>query len=109
MRQLMSDLSGRSSGFASVYLAHDETAHTVSRHISGTMLRDDARFIGRRIEKFAEENCSAGAMPLAEWNGLTDWLVVGMNWHVQCLLNLGQVKEQLPMPVEPGFAFPVPL
>jgi hypothetical protein len=25
------------SGFASVYLAHDETAHTVSLHISGTM------------------------------------------------------------------------
>jgi hypothetical protein len=30
----------------------------------------------RRIKKFAEENCRAGAFRLAEWNGLTDWLVV---------------------------------
>jgi hypothetical protein len=97
------------SGFASVYLAHDETAHTVSLHISGTMLRDDARFIGRRIEKFAEENCSAGAILLAEWNGLTDWLVVGMNWHVQCLLKLGAVQEQFARLVERDFDFLVRL
>lgn len=93
------------SGFASVYLAHDETAHTVSLHISGTMLRDDARLIGRRIEKFAKENCTAGAILLAEWNGLTDWLVVGINWHVQ----LGAVQEQFARLVERDFDFLVRL
>jgi hypothetical protein len=97
------------NGFARVYLAHDEIAHTVSLHVSGTMLRDDARLIERRIEKFAEENCTAGAILLAEWNGLTDWLVVGMNWHVQCLLKLGAVQEQFARLVERDFDFLVRL
>lgn len=97
------------NGFARVYLAHDGIAHTVSLHVSGTMLRDDARLIERRIEKFAEENCTAGAILLAEWNGLTDWLVVGMNWHVQCLLKLGAVQEQFARLVERDFDFLVRL
>lgn len=81
-------------GIATVYLAHDQTAHAVSLHISGTMLRDDARIIEKRIEKFAEENGTAGAILLGEWNGLSDWLMVGLNWHVQCLLKLEAVQEQ---------------
>jgi hypothetical protein len=81
-------------GIATVYLAHDQTAHAVSLHISGTMLRDDARIIEKRIEKFAEENGTAGAILLTEWNGLSDWFMVGLNWHVQCLLKLDAVQEQ---------------
>lgn len=82
------------TGFSTVYLAHDQTAHTVSLHISGTMLREDARLIEQRIEKFAEENGTAGAILLSEWNGMTDWLMVGLNWHVLCLIRLGAVQEQ---------------
>ncbi|WP_343675917.1 hypothetical protein [Paraburkholderia heleia] len=81
-------------GFATVHLAHDQTAHAVSLKISGTMLRDDARIIEKRIEKFAEENGTAGAILLTEWNGLSEWLMVGLNWHVQCLLKLDAVQEQ---------------
>jgi hypothetical protein len=81
-------------GIATVYLAHDQTAHAVSLHISGTMLRDDARSIEKRIEKFAEESCTAGAILLSEWNGLSDWLIVGLNWHVQCLIKLEAVQER---------------
>jgi hypothetical protein len=97
------------NGFARVYLAHDEIAHTVSLHVSGTMLRDDARLIERRIEKFAEENSTAGTILLSEWNGLTTWLVVGMNWHVQCLIKLGAVQEQFARLVERDFDFLVRL
>ena len=97
------------NGFARVYLAHDEIAHTVSLHVSGTMLRDDARLIERRIEKFAEENSTAGTILLSEWNGLTTWLVVGMNWHVQCLIKLGAVQEQFAKLVERDFDFLVRL
>ena len=97
------------NGFAKVYLAHDEIAHTVSLHVSGTMLRDDARLIERRIEKFAEENSTAGTILLSEWNGLTTWLVVGMNWHVQCLVKLGAVQEQFARLVERDFDFLVRL
>lgn len=82
------------SGFATVYLAHDRTAHTVSLHISGTMLREDARLIEQRIEKFAEEHGTAGAILLVAWNGMTDWLMVGPNWHMQCLVRLDAVQEQ---------------
>ncbi|KLU24904.1 hypothetical protein EOS_17545 [Caballeronia mineralivorans PML1(12)] len=97
------------NGFAGVYLAHDQIAHTVSLHVSGTMLRDDARLIERRIEKFAEENSTAGTILLSEWNGLTTWLVVGMNWHVQCLIKLGAVQEQFARLVERDFDFLVRL
>ncbi|MGF6752913.1 hypothetical protein [Paraburkholderia sp. GAS42] len=97
------------NGFAKVYLAHDEIAHTVSLHISGTMLRDDARLIEQRIEKFAEENGTAGTILLSEWNGLTGWLVVGMNWHVQCLVKLGAVQERFARLVERDFDFLVRL
>ena len=96
-------------GIAKVYLAHDQTAHAVSLHISGTMLRDDARIIGKRIEKFAEENGTAGAILLSEWNGLSDWLMVGLNWHVQCLLKLDAVQEQFARLVERDFDFLVRL
>ena len=97
------------NGFARAYLAHDEIAHTVSLHVSGTMLRDDARLIERRIEKFAEENSTAGTILLSEWNGLTSWLVVGMNWHVQCLVKLGAVQEQFAKLAERDFDFLVRL
>ncbi|CAG4920891.1 hypothetical protein [Paraburkholderia gardini] len=96
-------------GIATVYLAHDQTAHAVSLRISGTMLRDDARIIERRIEKFAEENGTAGAILLSEWNGLSDWLMVGLNWHVQCLLKLDAVQEQFARLVERDFDFLVRL
>ena len=82
------------SGIATVYLAHDQTAHALSLHICGMILRDDARIIEKRIEKFAEENGTAGAILLSEWNGLSDWLMVGLNWHVQCLIKLEAVQEQ---------------
>ncbi len=81
-------------GVAAVHLAHDEVAHAVSLRISGTMLRDDVRIIEHRIEKFAEEYASTAAILLSEWNGLTSWLVVGMNWQAQCLIKLGAVQEQ---------------
>jgi hypothetical protein len=81
-------------GFATVYLAHDNVAHSVAIRISGTISPDDARMVEKRIEKFAEEYCSAGAILLSEWNGLSTWLVVGMNWQVQCLLKLAAVEEQ---------------
>jgi hypothetical protein len=81
-------------GIATVYLAHDDVAHSVSIRISGTMPPDDMRIVEKRIEKFAEEYCSAGAILLSEWNGLSRWLVVGMNWQVQCLLKFAAVEEQ---------------
>jgi hypothetical protein len=31
---------------------------------------------------------------LSEWNGLSTWLVVGMNGQVQCLLKFAAVEEQ---------------
>jgi len=81
-------------GIATVYLAHDAVAHSVAIRISGVMSPDDARIVEKRIEKFAEEYCSAGAILLSEWNGLSRWLVVGMNWQVQCLLKFAAVEEQ---------------
>ena len=96
-------------GIATVYLAHDQTANAVSLHISGTMLRDDARIIEKRIEKFAEENGTTGAILLSEWNGLSDWLMVGLNWHVQCLLKLNAVQEQFARLVERDLDFLVRL
>jgi hypothetical protein len=81
-------------GMATVYLAHDDVAHSIAIRISGTMSPDDARIVEKRIEKFAEEYCSAGAILLSEWNGLSRWLVVGMNWQVQCLLKFAAVEEQ---------------
>jgi len=81
-------------GFATVYLAHDEVAHSVAIRISGVMSPDDTRIVEKRIEKFAEEYCSAAAILLSEWNGLSTWLVVGMNWQVQCLLKFAAVEEQ---------------
>jgi hypothetical protein len=81
-------------GIATVHLTHDQVAHAVSLRISGTMLRDDVRIIERRIERFAEEYASTAAILLSEWNGLTSWLVVGMNWQAQCLIKLGAVQEQ---------------
>jgi hypothetical protein len=96
-------------GIATVYVALDQTAHAVSLHISGTMLRDDARIVEKRIEKFAEENGTAGAILLSEWNGLSDWLIVGLNWHVQCLLKLDAVQEQFARLAERDFDFLVRL
>ncbi|MDN7176677.1 hypothetical protein M0D69_01290 [Caballeronia sp. SEWSISQ10-4 2] len=81
-------------GIATVYLAHDAVAHSVAMRISGIMSPDDMRIVEKRIEKFAEEYCSAGAILLSEWNGLSRWLVVGMNWQVQCLLKFAAVEEQ---------------
>ncbi|AOJ87575.1 hypothetical protein WS87_13290 [Burkholderia sp. MSMB0856] len=82
-------------GIATVYLKHDEVAHTVSLRINGTLMRDDVRYIEQRVERFAEENARAAAILLSEWNCETSELVVGMNWDAQCLLRLGAVQEQL--------------
>jgi hypothetical protein len=87
-------MSRHLGGFATVYLAHDEIAHSVAIRISGVMSPDDTRIVEKRIEKFAEEYCSAAAILLSEWNGLSTWLVVGMNWQVQCLLKFAAVEEQ---------------
>jgi hypothetical protein len=92
-------------GIATVYLRHDEVAHAVSLRISGTLMRDDVRYIERRIEQFAEENARAGAILLSEWNGVTSEIVVGMNWDAQCLVRLGAVQEQLARLSERHFDF----
>lgn len=96
-------------GIAAVYIAHDDVAHSVNIRISGHISSDDTRIVEKRIEKFAEEYCSAGAILLSEWNGLTRWLVVGMNWHVQCLVKLGAVQEQFARLIERDFDFLVRL
>jgi hypothetical protein len=83
------------SGIAIVHLKHDKVAHAVSLCITGTVMRDDARYIEQRVERFAEENARAGAILLCEWNGVTSEIVVGMNWDAQCLMRLGAVQEQI--------------
>src|SRR5260370_40544078 len=80
-------------GIAAVYLAHDAVAHSVAIRISGVMSPDDMRIVEKRIEKFDEEYCSAGAILLSEWNGLSTWLVFGMNWQGQCLLKVEVVTK----------------
>ena len=92
-------------GTATVYLKHDKVAHAVSLRISGTLMRDDVRYIEQRVERFAEENARAGAILLSEWNGVSSELVVGMNWDAQCLLRLGMVQEQLATLSERHFDF----
>lgn len=92
-------------GIATVYLRHDDVAHAVSLRISGTLMRDDVRYIERRIEQFAEENARVGAILLSEWNGVTSEIVVGMNWDAQCLVKLGAVQEQLARLSERHFDF----
>lgn len=42
-------------GIATVYAKHDKIAHTVALRISGTLVRDDVRYIEQRVERFAEE------------------------------------------------------
>jgi len=96
-------------GIAEVYLSHDKVSHTVSLRIAGTIARDDVRVIEKRIERFAEEHGTTGTILLSEWNGLTDWLMVGLNWHVQCLIRLGAVQEQLAKLTEPDVDFLVRL
>ncbi|NTY36619.1 hypothetical protein [Burkholderia diffusa] len=88
-------LSRHLGGIATVYLHHDTVAHAVSLRISGTLLRDDVRYVEQRVERFAEENARAAAILLSEWNGITTEVVVGMNWDAQCLIKLGAVQEQL--------------
>lgn len=83
------------SGIATVYVKHDSVAPTVSLCISGTLMRDDARYIEQRIERFAEEHARAASILLSEWNGVTSELVVGMNWDAQCLIKLAAIQEQL--------------
>jgi hypothetical protein len=92
-------------GIASVHLRHDEVAHAVSLRISGTLMRDDVRYIEQRVERFAEENARAAAILLSEWNGEISELVVGMNWDAQCLIRLGAVQEQLAKLTERYFDF----
>nr|WP_249189006.1 hypothetical protein [Burkholderia cenocepacia] len=82
-------------GIATVYAKHDKIAHTVALRISGTLVRDDVRYIEQRVERFAEENARVAAILISEWNGVTSELVVGMNWDAQCLLRLGAAQEQL--------------
>ena len=96
-------------GIAEVYLSHDKISHTVALRIAGNMVRDDVRVIEKRIERFAEEHGTTGTILLSEWNGVTDWLMVGLNWHVQCLIRLGAVQEQLAKLGEPSLDFLVRL
>ncbi|WP_256859535.1 hypothetical protein [Burkholderia cenocepacia] len=70
-------------GIATVYAKHDKIAHTVALRISGTLVRDDVRYIEQRVERFAEENARVAAILISEWNGVTSELVVGMNWDAQ--------------------------
>jgi hypothetical protein len=92
-------------GIAAVYLKHDKVAHALSLRISGTLMRDDVRYIEQRVERFAEENARAAAILLSEWNGVPSELVVGMNWDAQCLIKLGAVQEQLAKLSERYFDF----
>ncbi|CAM2165780.1 hypothetical protein [Burkholderia orbicola] len=92
-------------GIATVYAKHDKIAHTVALRISGTLVRDDVRYIEQRVERFAEENARVAAILVSEWNGVTSELVVGMNWDAQCLLRLGAAQEQLGKLTEQYFDF----
>jgi hypothetical protein len=93
------------SGVATVHLKHDKVAHAVSLRISGMLMLDDVRFVEQRVERFAEENARVGAILLCDWNGVTNEIVVGMNWDAQCLLRLGAVQEQLAKLSERHFDF----
>jgi hypothetical protein len=105
----LESVSRHLGGIAEVYLSHDKVSNTVSLRIAGTMVRDDVRVIEKRIERFAEEHGTAGTILLSEWNGTTDWLIVGLNWQVQCLIRLVAVQEQLAKLTNPDFDFLVRL
>ena len=105
----LATVSRHLGGIAEVYLSHDKISHTVALRIAGNMVRDDVRVIEKRIERFAEEHGTTGTILLSEWNGVTDWLMVGLNWHVQCLIRLGAVQEQLAKLAEPSLDFLVRL
>ena len=105
----IASVSRHLGGIAEVYLSHDKVSRTVSLRIAGTMIRDDVRVIEKRIGRFAEEHGTTGTILLSEWNGLTTWLVVGMNWRVQCLIKLGAVQERFAGLVERDFDFLVRL
>lgn len=105
----LESVSRHLGGIAEVYLSHDKVSNTVSLHIAGTIARDDVRVIERRVERFAEEHGTTGTILLSEWSGTTDWLMVGLNWQVQCLVRLGAVQEQLAKLVEPDVDFLVRL
>lgn len=92
-------------GIATVHLKLDKVAQAVSMRIAGTLMRDDVRHIEQRIERFAEEYATTAAVLLSEWNGVTRWLVVGMNWQAQCLIRLGAVQEQYTKLAERHFDF----
>ncbi|WP_253192999.1 transposase, partial [Burkholderia cenocepacia] len=68
-------------GIADVYLARDDAASTVSIRLSGSISRDDAKVVDRRIQKFAHDHCSAGAILWRGWNNSWKWFVVGLDWH----------------------------
>ncbi|KVK89458.1 hypothetical protein WS90_03790 [Burkholderia cepacia] len=92
-------------GIADVYLARDDTANTVSIRLSGSISRDDAKVIDRRIQKFAHDHCSAGAILWRGWNDSWKWLVVGLDWQAQCLLKLAAAEEQFERLEDRGFDF----
>ncbi|RQS61921.1 hypothetical protein DID96_32310 [Burkholderia sp. Bp8963] len=92
-------------GIADVYLAHDEVANAVAVRLSGAVSRDDAKAIDRRIQKFAHDHCSAGAILWRAWNSSWKWFVVGLDWQAQCLLKLAAAEEQFERLEERGFDF----
>jgi hypothetical protein len=103
--ECLSRVSRHLGGLATVYLKFDKVAHTVSLRVEGTLLRDDVRHIEQRIERFAEEHATTAGVLLSEWNGVTRWFVVGMNWQAQCLIKLGAVQEQYARLAERHFDF----
>jgi hypothetical protein len=105
----LDSVSRHLDGIAQVYLVYDKVSNTVSLRIAGTMIRDDIRVIEKRIARFAEEHGTTGTILLSERNGVTDWLIVGLNWHVQCLIRLGAIQEQLAKMMEPDTDFLVRL
>ncbi|WP_240655712.1 hypothetical protein [Paraburkholderia phosphatilytica] len=97
------------NGIAEVYLSHDKVSNTIALRIAGTIFRDDVRVIEKRIERFAEEHGTTGTILRSDWNGTADWLMVGLNWQVQCLMRLGAVQEQLGRLMQPDTDFLVKL
>lgn len=92
-------------GIADVYLARDDAANTVAVRVSGSISRDDAKVIDRRIQKFAHDHCSAGAILWRGWNNSWRWFVVGLDWQAQCLLKLAAAEAQFERLEERGFDF----
>ncbi|KML14830.1 MULTISPECIES: hypothetical protein [Burkholderia] len=92
-------------GIADIYFVRDDATNTVAIRVSGSISRDDAKVIDRRIQKFAHDHCSAGAILWRGWNNSWKWCVVGLAWQAQCLLKLAAAEAQFERLEERGFDF----